>query len=90
MFAGRRLTSRTATRVATPAARRTIAASRAAVVPVSRNGAMLAGLVLGAGLVTSWALKDNEAEAAAVPVFGVPGTDKERTFIAVCKRNPNS
>lgn len=81
----RRLVQNRATRVATPVARRTLMGARAvAPVAVRNNNAWMAGLAVGAGMMAMWALQDKEeAEAAGVPVYGVPGTDKERTFIAV-------
>ena len=41
------------------------------------------GLAIGAGLLVASLSQNNEAEAAGIPLHGVPGTDKERTFIAI-------
>jgi len=43
---------------------------------------LLAGVLLGTGLALALK-KEEESEAATVPVHGVPGSDLERTFIAI-------
>lgn len=62
-------------------------AARTAAPAVSRNGAALTALVGATSLAyaTSFAFASSSAVASceALPVYGIPGTNQERTFLAV-------
>lgn len=56
----------------------------AAAAPRVANRSRLNALAVVAGVsAAAWTISQNEASADAIPPHGVPGTKRERTFIAV-------